>query len=116
MEGTDDDEVVEVDGGIWARQFEELFINLLEEEVKRGNRKTTTLTKQAWNRIREEMRKNGRDLKPDQLKNKYNSLRQRWKDFSSLLNETGMGYNRETDQLTASEEIWQKLYKVSLLK
>jgi Myb/SANT-like DNA-binding domain len=51
------------------------------------------------------MRKNGRDLKSDQLKNKYNSLRQRWKDFFSLLCETRMGYNGETGQLMASEEI-----------
>ncbi|KAF4382488.1 hypothetical protein G4B88_011440 [Cannabis sativa] len=46
MTGTDS-EVLE--------KLEEIFIELTEEEVLKGNRNTTTFTKQSWKRIKEEL-------------------------------------------------------------
>ena len=56
----DDDEVLEVDeaGGVWPKPMESFFICLMEEEVKKGNRQTTTFSKNAWKTIKEELKKN----------------------------------------------------------
>ncbi|KAM6549942.1 hypothetical protein CsatB_021618 [Cannabis sativa] len=66
----------------------------MEEEVLKGNRNTTTFTKQSWKRIKEELYAQAKRSYTDtQLRNKYNLLRQKHKDFKSLLKETGIGFS-----------------------
>ena len=36
---------------IWSQRHEEIFIDLMEEEVIKGKRSTTSFSKSAWNRI-----------------------------------------------------------------
>ena len=63
---------------IWAQNIESHFITLMEEEVKKGNRQTTTLTKSAWKHIREALKaKFGKEYSMEQFKNKFNQLRGR---------------------------------------
>ncbi|KAF4358544.1 hypothetical protein G4B88_015929 [Cannabis sativa] len=53
-----DSEVVIIDNSeasVWPEKHEEIFIELMEEEVLKGNRNTTTFTKQSWKRINEEL-------------------------------------------------------------
>lgn len=46
------DDVKELqDDKLWYEENEEKLINLLEEEVLKGNRPTTTLTKEAWRNV-----------------------------------------------------------------
>ncbi|GMP48949.1 hypothetical protein CsSME_00016117 [Camellia sinensis var. sinensis] len=55
----DDDDVVKVgrgNGGPWPQTNEALFITVIDEEVKTMSSKLTgTFTKQAWNRLRDQM-------------------------------------------------------------
>ncbi|KAL2904215.1 L10-interacting MYB domain-containing protein [Bienertia sinuspersici] len=111
-----EDEVVEIESmggvGVWNENIESYLISLIEEEVKRGNRPTTTLTKQAWRTVKQKLKeKTKKEYSQEQLKNKYNQLRQRWKDFSKLLEETGIGYNPVTYQLSAEDVVWKRLYE-----
>lgn len=78
----------------------------MEEEVKKGNRQTTTLTKLAWKHIREALKaKFGKEYSMEQFKNNFNQLRGRWKHFTNLIKiETGLGYNSTTKQIIASDE------------
>ncbi|KAL2926490.1 L10-interacting MYB domain-containing protein [Bienertia sinuspersici] len=111
-----EDEVVEIEStggvGVWNECIEAYFIGLIEDEVKKGNRPTTTLTKPAWKFIRQKLKeKTKKDYSQDQVKNKYNQLRIKWKEFSKILEETGIGYNAVTYQLSAEEAVWNKLYE-----
>ncbi|KAF4366856.1 hypothetical protein F8388_013921 [Cannabis sativa] len=85
MTGTDS-EVVIIDNSeasVWPEKHEEIFIELMEEEVLKGNRNTTTFTKQSWKRIKEELYAQAKRSHTDtQLRNKYNLLRQKHKDFN----------------------------------
>ncbi|XP_062093766.1 uncharacterized protein LOC133799785 [Humulus lupulus] len=47
------------------------------------------------------------------LRNKYNQLKQKHKDFKSLLKETGMGYNAVTGEVSGTDEVWDKLIRVN---
>ncbi|XP_057440266.1 uncharacterized protein LOC130732176 [Lotus japonicus] len=110
------DEVVEVTRcrkDIWPPNIESYFIGLMEEEVKKGNRQSTTLTRDAWRRIREEMKiQFGKEYTYDQFKNKFNQLRGKWKDFNNLLKmKTGIGYNSATGQIIATNDEWKKLFE-----
>ncbi|KAK7251974.1 hypothetical protein RIF29_35615 [Crotalaria pallida] len=108
------DEGVEITGtkkDIWPATVESYFIGLMEEEVKKGNRQTTTLTKAAWRHIKEELKRSFRkEYTPNQFKNKFNQLRGRYKDFSALLKaETGLGYNSSNGQIIATDDQWKKI-------
>ena len=103
------------EASIWSQRHEEIFIDLMEEEVIKGNRSTTTFSKSAWNRILLNLcartKKSYTDI---QIRNKFNQLKQRQKDFKLLLQETGIGYNATTGQVTASEDVWEKLMRVKI--
>ncbi|XP_060974132.1 L10-interacting MYB domain-containing protein-like [Cannabis sativa] len=116
MTGTDC-EVVIIDNSeasIWPEKHEEIFIELMEEEVLKGNRNTTTFTKQSWKSIKEELYAQAKRSYTDtQLRNKYNLLRQKYKDFKSLMKETGVGFSVVTGQVTAPDEVWDRLIRVN---
>ncbi|KAF4357130.1 hypothetical protein F8388_002335 [Cannabis sativa] len=116
MTGTDS-EVIIIDNSeasVWPEKYEEIFIELMEEEVLKGNRNTTTFTKQSWKRIKEELYAQAKRSYTDtQLRNKYNLLRQKHKDFKSLLKETSIGFSVVTGQVTAPDEVWDRLIRVN---
>ncbi|KAH7670386.1 Methane monooxygenase gamma chain protein [Dioscorea alata] len=86
----------------------------MEEEVKKGNRPTTTFTKEAWKTIRSELSKKSKfNYIENKVRNKFNQLRSRHTNFGKLLKETSVDYVAATGQLIASEEIWQHLYGVN---
>ncbi|XP_062102851.1 L10-interacting MYB domain-containing protein-like [Humulus lupulus] len=86
----------------------------MDEEVLKGNKNTTIFTKQSWKYIKEEFcaraKRNNSDM---QLRNKYNQLKQKHKDFKSLLKETGMGCNAVTGEVSATDEVWDRLIRVN---
>ncbi|KAL2900283.1 L10-interacting MYB domain-containing protein [Bienertia sinuspersici] len=103
-----EDEVVEIEstGGVrvWNECIETYFIGLIEDEVKKGIDQQPLLPNQLG-------KKTKKDYSQDQVKNKYNQLRIKWKEFSKILEETGIGYNAVTYQLSADDAVWTKLYK-----
>ncbi|XP_038723795.1 L10-interacting MYB domain-containing protein-like isoform X2 [Tripterygium wilfordii] len=98
---------------VWSKQIENYLIELMVEEVKKGNRTTTTFSKSGWKAIKEGLKaKFDKDYNDVQLKNKYNQLRNRQKCFKALIKETGIGYNVITCQVNATNECWESLSKV----
>ncbi|XP_020255743.1 uncharacterized protein LOC109832746 isoform X2 [Asparagus officinalis] len=114
-ENRDVNEVVEISPsqgvGFWSENVELYFIDLMVEEVKKGNRHTTTFTRSSWKFMEHELKKKtGREYTHDQMKNKFNQLRQRWRNLKSLLTDTAVGYTVSTGQISATEDVWTKLY------
>ncbi|KAF8390850.1 hypothetical protein HHK36_023149 [Tetracentron sinense] len=111
-----DNEVLEVgidDVFVWSTRNEDKFIILMEEEVIKANRSTTTFAKATWRRIRETLNAQTNKIYNDvQLRNKFNQLKQRQGHFKILLEESGIGYNAVTGQVTATEEEWDHLSRV----
>lgn len=65
---------------------EETFITLLEEEVRKGDRPTTTLTNETQKNVQTKLNEStGKKFTVDQLKNKFNSLRACHKEFNCQL-------------------------------
>ncbi|KAI8013625.1 hypothetical protein LOK49_LG05G00690 [Camellia lanceoleosa] len=118
----DDDTVVEVgrgnsgeNSGPWSHQNESLFITLMDEEVKTKNSKITgTFTKQAWNRLRDQMNaKTQYQYNAHQLRNKYNQSHIMFNKCTSLLKHTGVGWDSQRLTITAPDDVWEALYKVN---
>lgn len=109
-----DDETIGIDGAenIWTEKLESYFIYLMVDEIAKGNMQTTTFANAAWKTIVEELKKKtGKEYTYYQLKNKYHNLRARWSDFSNLLKEKEIRYNSETGEVTATDDVWLKLYQ-----
>ena len=74
------DDVVEVQSTKsdtpWPTKSEVIFIDLMDEQVAKGNRSTTTFKREVWNYILEELKnRTGYSYNHEQLKNKFNNLR-----------------------------------------
>lgn len=114
------DDCVEIDDkdNLWGDANERIFIELMVEEVKKGNLglATSTFSKTASRNIARSLKeKVGMELTHNQLKNKYHNLRARQRKFKALIKEPGIGYNPQTGEVSASEDVWETLKKVHSL-
>ncbi|XP_062089536.1 uncharacterized protein LOC133796072 [Humulus lupulus] len=93
------------DHASWPEAIESYFISLLYEEAKKGLQ-TTTLDKKRWLKIEKDIFNSfGKRYKMPQLKYKFNRLRKAHRGFSHLLEQTGMGWDPQTNTVTASDEV-----------
>uniref|UniRef100_A0A9I9EIN4 Myb/SANT-like domain-containing protein n=1 Tax=Cucumis melo TaxID=3656 RepID=A0A9I9EIN4_CUCME len=110
---------VDIDGlkgeRLWSNKSEALFVDLMDEEVAKGNRPTTTFTKTSWNYMRSELNANtGYNYSHDQLKNKFNKLRKICKAFKKILSDmTGNGWDPLFGTINLEEEQWNELFNVN---
>ncbi|XP_028801891.1 uncharacterized protein LOC114757062 [Neltuma alba] len=93
----------------WDIRTTKVFIDLCIEEVGKGGRKGTSLTKPAWTSLVDSFTaKTGRVYTRIQLKNKYDTLRKEWQLWDRLLRETGLGWDAERNTVSAPDEWWEK--------
>ncbi|KAJ4828027.1 hypothetical protein Tsubulata_035106 [Turnera subulata] len=114
----DEEDVIEPEDeeGVWIGKFESHFICLMEDQVKKGNKQGPTFSKSTWITIRDDMKRlTGKEYAKEQLRNKFNTLKARWRAFNKLLAEPGAVYHAKTFRIIATEEVWQRLYKVEKL-
>ncbi|KAI9107713.1 hypothetical protein K1719_021376 [Acacia pycnantha] len=115
--------------GFTARWYDKntiIFVNLMVEEVKIGNRTTSTFSKKAWQRMKEEFYKQtGLLYTLPQLRNKMNKLRTEYSSFKKLLSITGFGWNPVLKTATTEDASlwdvhvkdnsqWEKFWKSGL--
>ena len=109
------DDELRIDGVeiLWTEKLESYFVYIMAEEIAKGNMQATTFANAAWKGIAEALRyRTGKEYTYLQLKNKYHNLRARWSDFSNLLREKDIKYDSITGEVTATEDVWRKLYTV----
>ncbi|XP_059648899.1 L10-interacting MYB domain-containing protein-like [Cornus florida] len=97
------------ESALWSTQLERCFVDIMVEEVNKGNMPSGIFTSKCWKKIAEEFKnKTNHAYNVKQLKAKFNRLRTKHCEFSTLLNETtGFGWDAETNTVTADEETWQ---------
>ncbi|XP_062074947.1 uncharacterized protein LOC133778952 [Humulus lupulus] len=90
-----DEKNVDIDDhASWPEAIESHFISLLYEEAKKG-----------WLKIENDILNSfGKRYKMPQLKSKFNRLRKAHREFSHLLEQTGMGWDPQTNTVTANDE------------
>ncbi|KAI9086582.1 hypothetical protein K1719_031443 [Acacia pycnantha] len=78
----------------WTDKNTIIFVTLMVEEVKKGNRRTCTFSKKTWKGMKDEFYKQtGLVYTLPQLKNKMNKLRTEYSSFKKLLSISGFGWN-----------------------
>ncbi|KAK6927852.1 Myb/SANT-like domain [Dillenia turbinata] len=86
------------------------FVELCEEEIRKGNRPGSYLSKDGWrNLIAVFNQMTGRNYDKKQMKNHWNTMKSEWKLFKSLTHEeTGLGFDAKRNTIAVDDEWWEK--------
>lgn len=98
---------------IWTEAMESYFIDLLLDQVHRGNRMGHTFNKQAWNEMLAMFNANfGYPYDINVLKSRYTSLWTQFNDIKNLLDHNGFSWDETTQMVIASNHVWDAYVKV----
>jgi hypothetical protein len=102
------------DAKLWPPNVEKLFIQLMVEEMVKGNMQEVIFHKRIWDKILEELiRQTKLNYKFPQVKTKFNWLRQMHRIFSQLIQHTGLGWDAEPNTVSSSDKVWMNVLAVS---
>lgn len=97
-------------------KLEKLFIDIMVEEMHKGNMPMGIFKLKTWCKILEELNlRSKQSFKLKQVKAKYNRLKQKYRVFSQLLQQNGFVWHGETNSVTASDEVWESYLYVSIV-
>ncbi|XP_058740553.1 uncharacterized protein LOC131612821 isoform X2 [Vicia villosa] len=101
------------DSKLWPDFVTKAFIDIMVDEVTKGNMPNGVFHNRTWTSMTTRLScTTNRSFKAGQLKAKMHRLRSMYREFYSLLQNTGFGWNAETNTVTASEEVWRNYLKV----
>ncbi|KAL5785946.1 hypothetical protein ACOSQ2_008338 [Xanthoceras sorbifolium] len=96
----------------WTPPMDRYLIDLLLEQVHKGNKLGQTFITQAWNDMITSF--NGKFLShhdKDVLKNRYKHLRRLYNEIKTLLQHCGFSWDETRDMVTAEDHIWDAYTK-----
>ncbi|KAB1221210.1 hypothetical protein CJ030_MR2G020392 [Morella rubra] len=96
--------------GSWPPRNTKILVNVLANEVIRGNLNNGQFKQGSWTRITSSVvQQANHAYTVAQVQGKFNRLRAKHRKFSTLHRDpSGFGWNPETNTVTASEVAWQK--------
>ena len=99
-------EIIDVeDAGTWRGNIEKIFIDIMVNEVNKGNMDSGTFSANTWRRILLKVNsQEKRNFNLKQLKQKFNRLHAMHREFPGLLKHIRLGWDAETNIMHALEE------------
>ncbi|XP_077248827.1 L10-interacting MYB domain-containing protein-like [Tasmannia lanceolata] len=98
----------EAESANWSLRDTGIFINLMVEEVEKGNRCARTFSKKAWKDIQTKFyQKTGCNYTLLQFRNKFRNLKKEYMEFKKLLEVTGFTWHPMTKTVTAEDSVWE---------
>ncbi|KAK9290587.1 hypothetical protein L1049_008758 [Liquidambar formosana] len=93
----------------WTPPLDHYFIDLLVDQVRRGNKTGHVFSKQAWTEMITLFNtKFGFKYDTDVLKNRYKRLRKQYNDIKILLGQSGFSWDETRQMVTADDHIWDE--------
>ena len=93
------------DVGTWRDNIAKIFIDIMVNEVNRGNMDSGTFSTTTWRRMSLKVNSQGEKIfNLKQLKQKFNRLRATLREFFDLLKHTRFGWDAETNMVHDLEE------------
>lgn len=100
----------------WTPTMERYFVDLMLEQMHRGNRIGHTFNKQAWTDMLTMFNaKFGSQYDKDVLKSRYTNLWKQFNDVKNLLDQAGFSWDENRQMVVADDCIWNAYIKVALL-
>lgn len=99
----------------WQPPMDRYFIDLMLDQVQKGNKVDGVFSKQAWmEMIASFNSKFGFDYGMDILKNRYKTLRRQYNVIKNLLNLDGFTWDDARQMVIADDYVWQDYIKVCM--
>ncbi|KAK8489221.1 hypothetical protein V6N11_029236 [Hibiscus sabdariffa] len=96
----------------WTPTMERYFIDLMLEQMHRGNRVGHTFSKQAWTDMLTVFNaKFGSQYDKDVLKSRYTNLWKQFNDVKNLLGQNGFSWDESRQMVVADEYVWNAYIK-----
>lgn len=97
----------------WTPTMERYFIDLMLEQMHRGNRVGHTFNKQAWiDMLNLFNAKFGSQYDKDVLKGRYTNLWKQFNDVKNLLDQNGFSWDESRQMVVADDYVWDTHIKV----
>ncbi|XP_010556714.1 PREDICTED: L10-interacting MYB domain-containing protein isoform X2 [Tarenaya hassleriana] len=97
----------------WHPPMDRYFIDLMLDQVRRGNQIEGVFRKQAWTEMVNSFNaKFESNYDVDVLKNRYKTLRRQYNAIKSLLQSDGFSWDDCRQMVTADDSLWQEYIKV----
>lgn len=98
----------------WSETMEQFFIELLLEQVRKGNKIGRTFKKKSWVcMISSFNAKFGVQYSRYVLRNRYNILRRHYSNIKILLGLKGFNFDKAQKRVVADDVVWNDYVKVS---
>uniref|UniRef100_A0A5B7B8U3 Myb/SANT-like domain-containing protein n=1 Tax=Davidia involucrata TaxID=16924 RepID=A0A5B7B8U3_DAVIN len=99
---------------IWTPEMDRYFIDLMLEQVSKGNRIDDHLfSKRAWKHMRSLFNAKFKfQYEKDVLKNRHKTLRNLYKAIRNLLDQKGFSWDETRQMVTADNKVWDDYIKV----
>ncbi|XP_028807106.1 uncharacterized protein LOC114761834 isoform X2 [Neltuma alba] len=98
----------------WTLPMDRCLIDLLLQQVKKGNKLGQTFITQAWNdMITSFNRRFKSHHDKDILKNRFKHLRRQYKDINKLLQQDGFSWDDTREMVAAEDCVWDAYTKVN---
>uniref|UniRef100_A0A2P2KN27 Uncharacterized protein LOC105637536 n=1 Tax=Rhizophora mucronata TaxID=61149 RepID=A0A2P2KN27_RHIMU len=96
----------------WTPPMDRYFIDLLLDQVHRGNKVGQTFITQAWSEMVASFNvKFQSHHDKDVLKNRYKHLRRLYNDIKNLLENNGFSWDENLEMITAEDHVWDAYTK-----
>ncbi|GMN43804.1 hypothetical protein TIFTF001_013003 [Ficus carica] len=96
----------------WTTAMERYFIDLMLDQVHRGNRMGHTFNKQAWNDMLVMFNASfGSPYDVNVLKSRYTSLWKQFSDVKNLLDQNGFSWDSTRQMVVAERYVWDAYIK-----
>lgn len=97
----------------WTPAMERYFIDLMIEQLHRGNRVGYTFNKQAWTDMLTEFNaKFGSQYDKDVLKGRYSNLWKQYSDVNNLLQQSCFSWDESHQMVIAGDSAWDAYFRV----
>ncbi|XP_021619891.1 uncharacterized protein LOC110620451 isoform X3 [Manihot esculenta] len=97
----------------WTPMMEQYFIDLMLDQMHRGNRMGHTFNKQAWaDMLTMFNAKFGTKYDRDILKSHYTNLWKQYNDVKNLLEQNGFSWDDTQKMVIADDDVWDAFIKV----
>ncbi|KAK6912481.1 Myb/SANT-like domain, partial [Dillenia turbinata] len=97
----------------WTSAMERYFIDLMLDQMNRGNRLGHTFNKQAWTDMLTMFNaKFESQYDKDVLKSRYTNLWKQFNDIKNLLNQAGFTWDESRQMVIADDYVWDAYIKV----
>ncbi|RHN79394.1 putative Myb/SANT-like domain-containing protein [Medicago truncatula] len=98
----------------WSPMMDRVFVELMLDQVRKGNKAGRTFTRQAWGDMAESFNNRfGCHYGKVVLKNRFNVLSRHYSSINELLGKEGFSWDKAQHKVVANDQVWQKCIRVN---